>query len=286
MVHTTASVLAWNLFVGGIDAGDDSRRRKQIAYMASCADVDFYWITEATRWTENGGRPFRELAVATNTVHLPPVTSVIGDRVNHSCLFYRPSRVKELHYSELARGAFHHGTARATFEVDGRPLLILGTHLAYADGDSRMQEAHHLADYARKFGDWPEEAALIGDMNMPDDNDPEPDWDQVPQNLWHRLREILPDGSFGPLHRGARGMLLNSGWRDPQKAVAEVRAPTTGYWWQNELVPMRIDQALVTGPRLKVTGYRTHDTPALRTLTDHLPAQLDIELHDEPLPEQ
>jgi exonuclease III len=115
---------------------------------------------------------------------------------------------------------------------------------------------------------------------MPDDNDPGPDsWDQVPQNLWHRYRRILDDGSLGDLDRRARAMLLASGWRDPQRDVDEERAATTGYWWQNELVPMRIDQALVTGDQLEIVGYRTHDTAELRTLSDHLPLELTIRLH-------
>lgn len=280
----TLKLIAWNVFLGGIDGHDESRREAQVQYLAR-QDADFIWITEASGWHRDHGRRFRDLAIATGTTHCPPVTTHIGDGHNHSCLFFRHDRVREVSYSELARGALHHGAARAVFDVNGTRLLILGTHLAYADGDSRLREAHHFADYARPFGNWPPNAVLLGDLNMPDDNDEGPDsWEQVPQNLWHRYRRIRDDGSFGDLDRRARTMLLASGWRDPQCAVDAERAATTGYWWDNERVPMRIDQALITGGQLEVVDYRTHDTPPLRKLSDHLPLELTIGLQAKTLP--
>lgn len=270
-------LIAYNAFLGGDDGGDESRREAQVQYLAT-QDADLLWITEASGWHRDHGRRIRDLAIATGTMHLPPVTSHIGDGHNQSVLFFRPSRLREVTYRELARGAFHHGATRAEFEINGTRLLILGTHLAYADGDSRLREAHHFADYARPFGTYPSNAILVGDLNMPDDTDEDPiDWDQVPQNLWHRYREF-DDGTFGKLDRRARDMLLASGWRDPQHDVDQERAATTGYWWKNELVPMRIDQALVTGDQLEVVDYRTHDTPELRKLSDHLPLELTIRL--------
>lgn len=114
---------------------------------------------------------------------------------------------------------------------------------------------------------------------MPDDNDPGlASWDEIPRNLWHRYRTVNPDGTFGGLDRAARRMLLDSGWRDPQTEVAKERGATTGYWWANEKVPMRIDQALVTGPQIKARDYLTHDSRDLRRLSDHLPMELTIEL--------
>ncbi|NUQ95055.1 MAG: hypothetical protein HOY79_00340 [Streptomyces sp.] len=284
---TELRLLAWNIFVGGIDGEDEGRRLQQLAYLKSIVPLDLLWIIEATGWHQDDDRRFDDVTSATGLTALPPVTSHIGDQRNHSVMYYRASRLTPTgQATQLARGAFHHGVSRIAFQADGVPLLALGAHLSYAGGAPRLSEAHHLADYGRQFAPWPEDGVLLMDSNAPDDTDPEPDdWSAVPQNLWHRYREVRADGSFGGFDRSARRLLLNSGWRDPQTAVSELREPTVGYWYDNERVPLRLDQALVTGPRIEVVDYRTlnPEVPDLTKLADHLPVLLVIRLHRHPV---
>lgn len=164
----TVKLIAWNLFLGGIDhrlpLGDiEDRRLGQLKFLAS-TDADVYWLTEAKGWHDENGRRFREAAIATGTVHLPAMTTRVGDGQNHSVMLYRPSTLREVTYSQLATGSLHHGAARAVFEADHARLLVLGTHLAYDSAAARTAEAHHFADYAGPFGEWPEDAVLLGSV--------------------------------------------------------------------------------------------------------------------------
>ncbi|MER6913860.1 hypothetical protein ABT354_19495 [Streptomyces sp. NPDC000594] len=280
---TKLTVHAWNLLNGGIDGASERRRLAQVERMASWGS-HFLWVTEATGWHQHGGFRFQELADRTGMAFLPPITSWAGDGFNHSVLYYRPGLLRVDRSRPGPAGTFHHGWARAQFDVAGTPLLFLGTHLAHASGAARLAEAHHLADYGQRFGDWPEDAVLVGDMNCADHTDRKPaKWSDIPLNLQHRYRTIGPDGLFGDDYdRSPRNLLLASGWRDPQADVAAVREPTTGYWYANEQVPMRLDQSLVTGPRIEVVDYRTHVDPELDQLSDHRPTELVILLHPSP----
>nr|WP_024126516.1 hypothetical protein [Streptomyces sp. FR1]AHE39135.1 Endonuclease/exonuclease/phosphatase [Streptomyces sp. FR1] len=297
---TVLDMVGWNLLNGGIDGAQEHRRERQIDFLASLPDLDLLWIMEATDWDE--GDRFGDLADATGLTALPYVTSSNGDGRNHSCMYYRADKLRLVSPSSvLARGAFHHGVTRAEFEVNGVRMLALGAHLTYSSPAARLLEVPHLADYGKKFGDWPEDCVLIQDGNGPDLHDPEPaDWSAVPQNLWHRYRRRLGDGSYGGWDTDALQMLLNAGWRDPQDDVPMRRPPTVGYWYENEQVPLHLDQVLVTGRRIEVVDYRTlgaprsfaPDIPApdapgtelgLTDLSDHLPAHLRIRLHRDPI---
>lgn len=302
---TELELLGWNVLNGGIDRGDrgfhDYRFEQQIDYLASLPDLDFLWIMEGTDWHLGDGRRFKDLADATGLTALPYVTSRVGEGRNHSVLYYKAEKARLVRSSELARGAFHHGVTRAEFEVDGVRLLLLGAHLAYSSGAARLGEAHHLADYGQQFNDWPEDSVLLMDANGPDRYDPEPeDWSAVPRNLWHRYRKMLRDGSFGGWDLDAPNLLIGSGWRDPQDEIPHRRRPTVGYWYENEQVPLHLDQALVTGRCIEVRDYRTlgapqsfaPDIPApdspdsdldLTGLSDHLPTHLRIRLHRSPI---
>jgi endonuclease/exonuclease/phosphatase family metal-dependent hydrolase len=277
--------LEWNVKDGGIDGDREDRRIQQLEFLKSLPDLDLLWIMEGTGWHE--GRRLNDVASVTGLTALPPVTSRVGDGRNHSVMFYNAEKLTPSRpHTELARGAFHHGVSRDVFDVDGIPLLALGTHLSYVSGAARLAEAHYLADYGEEFPGWPEDGVLLMDANAPDDNDPElDDWSRVPRHLWHRYRKILPDGSFGGWDRDARRLLLDSGFRDPQNDVPEQREPTVGYWYANERVPLRLDQILVTGRRIEVVDYRTlkPESPDLTKLSDHLPVRLDIRLRRSPV---
>lgn len=298
---TQLDLIGWNILSGGIDGAQEHRRERQIDFLASLQDLDLLWIMEATGWDQQDR--FADLADATRLTALPYVTSSNGDGRNHSCLYYRADRLRLVSPSSmLARGAFHHGAIRAEFEVNGVRLLVLGAHLTYSSPAGRLLEAPHLADYGKKFGDWPEDSLLVMDSNGPDLHDPEPEnWSAVPQNLWHRYRKRLPDGTYGGWDTDALQMLLNAGWRDPQAGVPVRRKPTVGYWYENEQVPLHLDQVLVTGRRIEVVDYRTLGAPrsfapdipfvetpgtdlGLTDLADHLPVHLRFRVHRDPIP--
>ncbi|GAA2254231.1 hypothetical protein GCM10010232_49040 [Streptomyces amakusaensis] len=273
------TLYAWNLLLGGIDEDGEQRRLAQIDRITSW-EPDLLWVTEATGWHLHGERRFRELAEATGMEYLRPVPSYIGDGHNQSALFHRPTRVHAVAGPPGAVGAFHHGLMRAVCTTaDGRRFLVLGTHLAHSSGERRLEEAHHLSDYGSAFGPWPSDALLVGDMNVPAPGDTEPeDWDAIPRNLHHRYREILPGGRFGGYDRRAVDLLIASGWRDAQDEVpGPVRAPTTGHWYDNEKVPMRLDQAYATG-RIRVLDYRTLVDDELDRLSDHRPITVTFTL--------
>ncbi|MEO3976848.1 endonuclease/exonuclease/phosphatase family protein [Streptomyces sp. CAU 1734] len=276
---------AYNLLVGGVDGDNEERRLAQLDWMSSWSP-DCLWVTEATGWHRDDGARFEELAERTGLAFLPPIATHVGDGYNQSVLYYRADLMHVVRSGPGAVGSFHHGWMRAQFDVDGTPFLFLGTHLAYASGAARLAEAHHLADYGSRFGSWPEDGVLLGDMNCADDTDLKPDeWGAIPLNLQHRYRPVLADGTFGDDYdRSPRRLLLNSGWRDPQGDVPAVREPTTGYWYDNEQVPMRLDQAFVTGDRVEVVDYRTHVDPELDRLSDHRPIELVIRLHPAATP--
>ncbi|MFE7133843.1 hypothetical protein ACFVIM_23610 [Streptomyces sp. NPDC057638] len=276
-------IITWNLLTGGITGADESRRLRQIELLAQWAPT-LLWITEATGWHRGAGRRFAELSGATGMGHLEPVTSRVGDGVNHSVLYYDTTRVQVDDRSGLlADGVFHHGCQRAWLTIDGVPLTFFGTHLSYAGGEARLAETRHLADYGADFGDWPTRRVLVGDMNSADHSDKEPpSWDAIPANLIHRYCKVDEDGNILGYDRDARDLLLRAGWRDPQAEVAELRAPTTGYWYENENVPMRIDQGFVAGDRIKVVDYRTLTGVELDTLADHRPTLLTVQLLPPP----
>jgi hypothetical protein len=85
------------------------------------------------------------------------------------------------------------------------------------------------------------------------------------------------------LDKRAERMLRQAGWRDPQQYVTAQRAPTTGYWYANEPLPLRLDQARLTGTRIEVLESRTLVSDELDALSDHRPVILVVRLHTHPV---
>ncbi|MEE1798097.1 hypothetical protein PUR57_05295 [Streptomyces sp. JV176] len=161
---------------------DDPHEYRRYGQIRTLAQLDpaptFVGIQEATGWHRDGWRRLHQLANALDMVALHPVTSHVGDGENHTALLYRPSAATLRTYTPgVAIGAFHHGLLRATFDVDGRDVMVLVTHLNPVDGTARLAEAKRLTDYAGDFPGTPGRAVLLMDGNMPSDDDPEPDWD-------------------------------------------------------------------------------------------------------------
>jgi endonuclease/exonuclease/phosphatase family metal-dependent hydrolase len=228
----------WNLGNGGTDGPDETRRQTQPDILNGL-DLDVLAIQELTGWETQDWWRLYDFAQRLGLTPLPPVTSRVGDQHNHFALLYRSSRVRVLAYNPaVSEGRFHHGLARARVENGGRELMVLATHLAYTTGETRLGEAGLMTDYAGPFPGRPRDAVLLGDLNCPSNDDPEPDWNRVPPNLHPRYRIIREDGTFGPADRRALRALLGAGWTDPQTLVGEPRAATVGYWYENEPVPL------------------------------------------------
>lgn len=267
----------WNILDGGIDGNVEFRREKQIEILTALR-FDVLAVQELKGWEQGNWWRLYELADACGMKPLPPVTSHVGDGRNHMALLYRPETVRVRDFTpDHGKGAFHHGLGRARMRINNTELCVLMTHLAWVDGDKRLAEARWLTDYAGSFPGTPGKAVLLGDLNVISNDDPEPDWDEVPTNLHARYRLVQSDGSFGAFDRRAMQVLLNAGWVDPQSEVDSPREPTVGHWYPNEPVRQHFDHVLTAGG-ISTRSYWTHDTSQTRVVSDHLPTGLDAEV--------
>ncbi|AZS87245.1 hypothetical protein ELQ87_25670 [Streptomyces griseoviridis] len=283
MTGTDIRLLSWYLLNGGIDGADEEcRRMKQLNFLSTLPQLDVLWLMETTGWEGQDDCRLADLHDATGLTPLGRVTSHVGDGYR-ALMFANGNRVQVETAGELERGAFHLGALRASVTIDGLPLLLLGARLSRSSGADRLREAHHLADYGQPSPPWPGNAILLMDTGTADDCDPEMtdrEWEErVPRARQHHYRTVHPDGTLGGWDRGARRLLLNAGWRDPQSGLPQ-RTPSVGHWYANAAERLRLhaDQAMVAGSGLHVTSYRTHDTPDLRRQSTHLPMSIDVRL--------
>ncbi|MFD3909991.1 endonuclease/exonuclease/phosphatase family protein [Streptomyces sp. NPDC058603] len=269
---TPLRAVVWNLFGNGVDGSSEERLMKQADILREL-DADIFCLPECTRWDEDDERRLWWVA---NTLRLRPVAMVrsrLGTPVqNHTVLMYRPSTLRLI-------GRTHPARDRARlrpFEEndDRRDFFVLGTHLSDTGGETRLREARWMTDYAGEFLGMSPAGLLLADLNVPDREPQDGDWSLIPRNLHSRYRFVREDGSFGGVDRRAPHVLLACGWVDPQTITGGRRAPTVGYFYENEPVPWCLDYALVTG--MDVTSYRTHYTPRARTASDHLPTIADV----------
>lgn len=134
----------WNLFGGGVDGASEKRLMMQAEVLIGL-DADIVCLPECTRWDEDNERRLWWMA---NTLSLQPaamVRSRLGTPPvqNHTVLMYKPSTLRLIGRAVLARGVFHHGLIRARLrpvdeQDDRRDFFVLGTHLSYTDGETRL----------------------------------------------------------------------------------------------------------------------------------------------------
>jgi endonuclease/exonuclease/phosphatase family metal-dependent hydrolase len=268
---------------------DESRRHTQNELMAKLRP-DIVVLLEATNFHLDDERRITDLEAATGLEVVRPITtSAFGDGANHSLEAIRPAALKVVrHIPHMAKGAFHHGVFRTVLETTGgQQFLMMGGHLSYISGAARLAESHHLADYGGAFPPWPADHILGLDANGPDGIDSGWLWQRhVPAYLIPRYGRVDRHGTVGRLarlDRGAGRLLARAGWRDPQHYIPVKRVPTTGYWYANEDLPLRLDQARVTGPRIEIVNYLTYSYPEVEKLSDHLPVILDVRVHTHPI---
>lgn len=240
--------------------------------------LDVLCLQEAKRWDEDGCT--RMLAFA----ELLGMQARLAPSRSHGChlvTLYRWPRVRcTAFHPDVAEGTFHHTVSRAHLTVDGHELVVLNTHLSPFNGSTRSLEAGWLTEYAAAG----RRVALAGDLNVQGLADEElADWSVIPAELHSRHRLQLPDGSYGGSDRLAMAKLVHAGFADP---VAQLSMPvprTAGYWSDAEQWDHRSDHILLApGLAPALTQCEVPDTEETRTLSDHLPfiVTLELELAD------
>jgi endonuclease/exonuclease/phosphatase family metal-dependent hydrolase len=164
-----------------------------------------------------------------------------------------------------------HGLGLASFDVGAkRPLRVAVTHLGPWDPQHRFGEARDVAWLAkRRF------ATIVGaDWNSLPMGDPEPDWtplspDQIEHHvLWN------PDPS-APLQTDRRPaqLLDRVGLTDAATHLGVPWQPTAGHMGTDVFRrPDAFRCSELVLPALR--GYRVHDSPDIRELSNHLPIEL------------
>ncbi|WP_261399363.1 endonuclease/exonuclease/phosphatase family protein [Streptomyces misionensis] len=272
--------MTWNLYLGGLDNGDDKRLRAQTEILVGLSP-DVLCLQECMGWDAHDERILFQTADALGMAPVRMARSRIGDGRNYTALLYRPSSLRLMGQRTLGEGTFHHALIRARLrpvaaEDDTNDFVAFGTHFSWVDGDSRLGEARWMTDYGGIFPGVPPRALLLGDLNTPD-REPA-NWSLTPQHLQSRYRVVLDNGDFGPADQRPVKVLLNSGWQDPQTLTGKARTATVGYWWDNEKKqdPWSLDYILTSG--MQPVDYFTYDTQSARVASDHLPVVCDVKV--------
>ncbi|MFK0143409.1 endonuclease/exonuclease/phosphatase family protein [Streptomyces murinus] len=280
-----ARFLTWNLLLGGLNNGDDTRLRKQTEVVAGL-EPDFVVFTECAGWEKGDELLLLRTADALGLTPVLMARSRVNrepkDVINHTVMMYRQSRFRLKGRCLLAPQDAHHAIIRGRFQPNAAEfndqrydVYVLGTHLGHADGNKRLSNAKWMTDYAGEFPGCPDQAVALGDFNTP--NRVLKDWSRIPQNMHARYRLVNPDGTFGGVDQRALQIMYQSGWQDPETLTGKPRAATVGYAYDNERVPWSLDHILVT-KAVQVRDYVTLDTEDLRDLSDHLPTICDVML--------
>ncbi|WP_346075857.1 MULTISPECIES: endonuclease/exonuclease/phosphatase family protein [Actinomycetes] len=275
--HVPLRAITYNLLLGGLHAGDDTRLRAQTEMLAHLGP-DVLSLQECTGWTNQHLRRLADELGMVPVDMAPTRVRRAPGPPDGTTLLVRPSSVRVMDHWIVGEGVFHHALIRAWLrpvaagDDPGSDFTAFATHFSWSSGDARLNEARMLTDYGGPFPGAPQGALLLGDLNTPD-REP-PDLSLVPANLQSRYRFVKSGGAFGRADRRAVQVLLKSGWRDPQTDFGDPEAASVGYAYSNEPVPWRLDYALVSG--LAVSDYFIHDTPGARELSDHLPVVCDV----------
>lgn len=240
---------SYNLGNGGIDDGDDTRLRRQLAMLAGTG-ADAWALQECKGFSASG---FRALFLAEQVLDMRAFLVPSG---HHGCdLAVLVAETASL----LVTGVRHeqgppywHAVARVSVQVRGfGPLHLASAHLAPSSPVQRLAEAESLALIAR---DSPVIAG--GDWNAMPAADPDPPLDHIDPG--HARRK---------LDRSAARAIEEAGFTDIAAHLGN-QAPTAGHAGPGKLA-YRCDRIYTTLPATAITGYEvvTEDRPA----SDHRP---------------
>lgn len=240
---------SYNLENGGIDDGDDSRLRRQLAMLAQ-AGADSWALQECKGFTANGSRA---LFLAEDVLGM---RGFLVPSAHHGCdlavfVAERPSlRVTGVRHEQ--GDPYWHAVARVITDVQGfGPLHLASVHLAPSSPAKRLIEAEALALIAK-------DGMVIagGDWNAVPAGDPDPPLDGI--DAGHARRK---------LDRSAARAIEEAGFTDVAARLGH-HAPTVGHTRADKLA-YRCDRIYTTLPAAAITGYQviTEDQPA----SDHRP---------------
>jgi endonuclease/exonuclease/phosphatase family metal-dependent hydrolase len=230
------TALSWNLLKGGIDAGDDTRMRRQMHRIAA-ENPTVVMMQELNDWDRDGEMLLHraeELLGGMRGFLVP------AERGFHLGLFIRESAgLRVVRTRHENRRPFWHGVACVITEADGFGRLVLASaHFAPASPSVRTAEAEAFKLIA-------EAGPLIaaGDWNAVPADDPEP---QRPgKDPEHERRK---------LDRAAAQALEGAGLTDVAAHLSDL-APTVGYSEADRLA-YRCDRFYCGLPIGAFTGYQ------------------------------
>lgn len=246
---------SYNLEEGGIDGGDDSRLRRQLAMLRE-AQADVWALQECSEWDTNGALGTAEDAlgmhgyIARSTRHPGGNMAVL---VSESAGITVTGTRHEGLENEERSVPYWHGVAVAYAEVEGYgPIRFASAHLAPSSPTLRQVEAEVFQLIAEKQppliagGDW--NAVPVGDPAPAPGKDMHPG--QARRKADTRAAEALAE------------------YMTDVAAVLGDTSPTVGHRRNGEFA-YRCDRIYTTLPDTAITGYRVihEDEP----MSDHRP---------------
>jgi len=218
------------------------------------------------------------------TVHLATIADVLG-----MCVMAVPARRSHCHMAILWRPAYSalcqrnhtltlwHGLGDVQLDVGAAvPLRVAVTHLAPWDPRQRLADVRTITGLL----DDPAQATILaGDLNSfgaDDTYDPEPDWSKLPPHkVWRHVRwsddpDIPPRADRRPAE-----FLRRCGLHDAAPHLRAAWQATGGHMGDD--LPRRLDAFWTTRPQA-LRGYQVIDTPNARSMSDHLPVRIELDL--------
>jgi endonuclease/exonuclease/phosphatase family metal-dependent hydrolase len=248
---------SYNLENGGIDNGDDSRLRRQLAMLAQ-AGADGWALQECKGFTASG---YRALFLAEDVLGM---RAFLVPSAHHGCdlaVFVAERSGLRVTGVRHERGdPYWHAVARVITDVRGfGPLHLVSAHLAPSSPAKRLIEAEALALIAK-------DGMVIagGDWNAVPAGDPDPPLDGI--DAGHARRK---------LDRSAARAIEEAGFTDAAAHLGH-HAPTVGH--ATDKLAYRCDRIYTTLPATAITGYQliTED----QTASDHRPVLARFRLSD------
>lgn len=158
----------YNLEYGGIDKGDDTRLRRQLAMLAE-APADAWALQECSHWAGNGA-----LYLAEDILEMRGfiARSARGHGGDLAVFVRETTEIKVIETRHEEKPPYWHGVALITAEAtDFGPIRLASAHLAPAAPSLRVIEAESFALIAEK----PAPLIAGGDWNAVPLNAPAPD---------------------------------------------------------------------------------------------------------------
>ncbi len=145
-------LMTYNIEAGG---GED-RRFARVLDVVREASPDVLVVNECVGWFPSNERADAIAACLGADYRVAQCVS------NFDLAFFSRFPIRAIETPESTT-TFTHGVARATLDVDGRPMTVTGAHLDFRDERTRADEVGAMLAWLGPPGD--ELAAIVGDLN-------------------------------------------------------------------------------------------------------------------------